>query len=144
MHRLEHVSCSKSNRYRGEELNGNRSYSYFALLGSSLQQLSPCCCYVHSMAAAADNPAALDQMQLGSHHFARFRVKPWRHAADGFIDWAIGAPSQGLQLCDGAGLLCNEQEALKGQEAGSPLIAAECFQKGRQLPVWVPVHCITF
>ena len=96
------------------------------------------------MASTTDNSATLDQMQLWSHHFTRFRVEPWRHASNGFIDWAIGATRQGLKLCDGAGLLCDQQEAFKGQEARSPLIAAEYLQEGRQLPVWVPGHCITF
>ena len=77
-----------------------------ALSGSSLQQLSPCCCYMHAMAAATDNPAALDQMQLGPHHFTRFRVKPWRHAADGTIQPPIGAASQGSQLSHGPGFFC--------------------------------------
>ena len=95
------------------------------------------------MAAAANDATALDQMQLGSHYFTRFRVEPWRHAADGFIDWAIGAASQRLQLCHGAGLLCNEQEALKGQQARSPLIAAECLQQGRHCPVRMPGHDFT-
>ena len=94
---------------------------------------------MHSMAAATDNPAALDQVQLGLHHFAGFRVEPWRHAADGFIDWAIGAAGQGLQLCNGAGLLCNEQETMQSQQAAA-FVLGECFHQWCELSVWVPGH----
>jgi hypothetical protein len=33
---------------------------YLALLGSSIQQFAPCCCYVQAMAAAADDATTLD------------------------------------------------------------------------------------
>ena len=91
------------------------------------------------MAAAANDATALNQMQPGPHHFAGLRVKPWRHRAHSTIDWAIGTASQCAQLCNGPGLLCNEQEAMQGQQAAA-FVFGECFHKWRELTVWVPGH----
>ena len=70
------------------------------------------------MAATANNPTALDQMQPGSDDFTCLWVEPWRHGAYSQIDSAIGAASQLLQLRNGPGLLSAKQEALKGEPVG--------------------------